>query len=329
MQIDFHTARNAPVVRRREARSFVIPLMAKRLIGLSVALVGLVLVLGSVFSLLLSKSNAPYALILFEQIEKEKPQTNTYIIWVNEEKSILQRTVIPNPLEFHSQSLGTYPIESVYAAHKTTRQPTEDFLTDLSFYFRFPIRAVVYTDGDVGTSKLSLSSLILQSCTRGTSSLGLQECLHTAMFFAGFGTSLRELSFPQSALGTGRVDTIRSLDREKYREWSQKNFSESFKSWGKYTVAVLNGTKTSGLATTASNIIADFGLTLLYIGETQQPQESGAIIISSKANAETSIADFLQSTLKLPVTIDDTLPTQYRSDVVVTIGEKEAKFFTP
>ncbi len=329
MQIDFHqTASKAPALRRRET-TFTVPLIWKRLAGGLVACIGLLLIFFSLTSLLLTRASTPYALIFFQKESTDKPQTHVNILWINEAKNTIQVTAVPDALEFHSQTLGTYPIESIYAAHQTTRQSDNDFLTDLSFYLRFPIRAYSQSDTPLHPSRIDLAKFILSSCTRHQSSLQFGECVHALLFFTSFSTSVRELKFPQSALGSGSVESIKPLDRIKYREWSQSHFSEGFSEWKKYTVAVLNGTTASGLATSASNIISDFGLSILSITETRTPQASGEIVLNSHAGNQKALVELLQSTLRLPSRIDDSLTDQYRSDVVVIIGASEVKFFTP
>lgn len=329
MQIDFHSPRVTNPVRRSRTPNIAIPVIYKRVVGLTLALVGLLLVLFSLSSFLVSRSVTPYALVFFEKYDSSKPQTRVHIVWVNEAKNTVQITTVPNSLEFHSQSLGTYPIESVYAAHTQIQQLNTDFLTDLSFYLRFPIRAYAQSNVSVNLSKLSISRYVLNACLSRQTSFSFGDCIHQILFFTSFSTTFRELTFPESALSVGSVETIQPLNRAKYREWSQAHFSESFQSWKKYTVAVLNGTNSSGLATTASGIVSDFGLSVLYIGESRSPLSAGEIVISPKIDQSEAVGEFLRATLRLPVRIDDTLPTQYRSDVVVLIGEKEKKFFEP
>lgn len=300
------------------------------MLGGIAACLGIILVLYSLITLSTSKRASPYALLIFSEQGKDSIAAKPMLLWINEQKSSVAITDLPANLEFHSQSLGTYPLSSLYAARVKTRQSQSDFLTDVSLFFRFPISGFLANTSALSPTRRSLLAATIANCTgRQSGSLSLGECLHLVAFWMTPTISIRELDFPKDALKAGSLDGLRALDREKYRDWAQSHFSDSYSLWKTYTVAVLNGTEVSGLATIGATVLEDFGLSILYVGETPTPVKEGKIALRPGLKDMALITQLLESSMHLPTQEDEALTTQYRSDIVVLIGDNEVKFFAP
>lgn len=322
MRIDFGTKRHE----HKEPVSFKIP---SWILKVGAGVIG-ILILVLFISTLLSQAAAshPYAVFIFAKPEKEKPQASVQFLWIDEQKKQVTLISVPDDLEYTSTILGTYPVSSIYAARTLSSMSDTDFIRDLSFFFRMPVSGYVQSTGPVN-GKLGLLRGLSTFCLNPAQrSLSFSTCIHFVLYGWHPSTTLTIADLSENVFSPVNSSSMRPVDRTAYTQWRKRNLSYELSGASKISIAVINVSGKTGAAGRVSSLFDDFGLYTLLVTDSANKQDSGIIFVHT-GQKDAEVVRFIADLLHLSVEENDEKTDEYRSDIVVFIGEKEAKAFTP
>ncbi|MEP7167604.1 MAG: LytR C-terminal domain-containing protein [Candidatus Woesebacteria bacterium] len=290
---------------------------------------GLCLLLFFLFTLFSGPSaQHPYGVFLFSKLDSGKPQTQVRFVWIDEQKRQVSLVSLPDDLEYISSTVGTYPLSSVYAARSQSAMSDTDFIRDISFFFRIPVSGFIHTTRSV-SGKLDILSGLTSFCLVPQSrSLSFSECLHLVFFTVHPQTALTKISLPDTVFAGIDSSGMHPLARDAYTQWRKRNLPYQLEGAAKTSIAVINVSGRSGAAGRVSSLFDDFGLHTLMVSDSKDKQDQGSIYVAAGKKDE-EVVRFIADLLHLPVTENSDKTKESRADIVVVIGEKEAKAFTP
>jgi len=138
------------------------------------------------------------------------------------------------------------------------------------------------------------------------------------------GASVKRLEFPVSVAASSQ-----GLDDLSYDTFLQKNFLNVSLKKEAFSIAVVNASSQSRLASTLGRMFTAFGLNILSVSDTPNAQELGSIQVNSGQIMSSETVGVLGRYITGPVQVNPTVTSEYRADIVVFLGKKEAANFIP
>ncbi len=327
MQLDFSQKAPTPV---RGTSTFTIPSFSIPPVILRV--LAIIVAIGILFFFLLQLIvgrlfREPIGLVFFAQDRETSVRKHVHIVWMDPQNNSVRTLSLPDDLEVSSQTFGTYPVSSLYDYYELEQRDVQALLDYLSIFFRIDLSE--YTVGSAKeNSKADLKKNAVEAILHPQkTSLSLLKRLTVFSYLKFSHYSYQEEQLDDFVLPSDHNG--KRLDIAKYQQWAVKRFSPSDQNFGEYSLAVLNASTRAGVATQLSTIVEGFGYQVIAVNESLVKENSGSIFISSKVEKTANAVLFLERLLGTQVIVDDTKTSEKRADIVILLGEEQAKTLIP
>ncbi len=303
--------------------------LKKFLVALSLLVISLVLsaaIVSFIFLRLADWQRKGTTGIAFLTSEAGQVLKTLTVLWVDPDKNEITLMPIPGELTVHTPGSVSYSLKALYGLYAINHASPADFQKALARNIRIDLPFFIVREGNKAPSESGLrryvASLLFETKDVSLFSLSDRFALFWYVWFSGAKVSPTE--FPQHI--TSSPD---GLDDLSYDTFLQKNFlNVSLKKEG-YSVAVVNASSQSRLASTLGRMFTAFGLNILSVSDTPNTQELGSVVVSSGDLISSETVNVLSRYISGPIQVNVGATSEYRADIVVFLGKKEAENFIP
>lgn len=251
---------------------------------------------------------------------------DTHIVRIDPSSKELSLLSIPSTLSVHTAQSGNYSLAALYGLYALDHETPEQFLKAFVRNVRIDTPFLVIREGrrapTVGTLRGFLLSLVFD--TKGTYVLPFADRV-AVFWYALFGNARSvDIPFPQSV-----VASEFGLDDSAYDTFVQKNFQNTGVKKEGLSVAVVNASSITRLASTMGRLFSIFGCNILSISDTPNTQDEGVIVVADGKYMNSETVRMLSRYIGDNVKVIPETTAEYRADIVVFLGKTEATEFTP
>lgn len=271
------------------------------------------------------RGNTPLGIVVLTS-DKNQILKDTNIIWIDPGLKEMSLLSIPGNLHVHTKQSGAYTLTALYGLYALDHETPAQFLKTFVRNVRIDSSFLVIGEGKKAPTSGTLRSFLLSTIfdTRGTYAFSFAD--RFALFwYALFGNARSvPLSFPQVV-----TTSEQGLDDLAYDTFVQKNFQNTKVKQEGLALSVVNASSQSRLASTVGRLFTVLGLNILSVSDTPNGRDEGVIVVRDGKLMSSSTVQMLMRYIGSDVKVSPETATEYRSDIVVFLGKKEATEFTP
>lgn len=259
--------------------------------------------------------------------EKDQILKETTILWVQTDKKEITLLSIPGDMPVHAKGTGsTYSLKALYGLHALNRETPANFQKSLVRNIKIDVPFFIVREGSSPPGETDLRELTLGLLfeMRSPSLFPLADrfALLWSIWFGGM--KITKLPFPQSV-----IDSPEGLDDVSYDNFLKKHFfNVSLKKEG-YSIAVVNASAQTRLASTVGRLLTAFGLNVLSVSDTPNTIESGSILLREHQLLNSKTVEVIKRYISGSILVNEKLSDEYRADIVLMLGKREATDFAP
>lgn len=249
----------------------------------------------------------------------------TTILWVNPENNEIVLMDFPGELTVHTPGSVSYSLKALYGLYAINHATPQDFQKALVRNIKINTPFFIAREGKSNPSEHGLRRYTFELLfeTSDASNMPLSDRFALLWYVWFSGANLTKLEFPESLISSGGLDSV------NYDNFLMKNFLDVGLKKEGYSIAVVNASAQSRLASTVGRIFTAFGMNVLSVSDTPNVAESGAVVVSSGELINSETVKVLGRYVSEKVQVNPSLTNEYRADVVVILGKKEAGIYIP
>lgn len=323
--------KRSPFASFKERQKFAVLVLAAKKIGLGLALffVSFFLSLALVSFLFLHfakwHQTGPLG-VVFLTSEESQILKQTTVMWVDPEKREISLLGFPGDLSVHTPGGTSYSLKAVYGLYALDHKSPEEFLKALVRNIRIDTQFFIVREGKRPPTETTLrwyvSSLIFENKDSSFFPIADRFALLWYVWFGGAKVVHSEL--PSSV-----ASSENGLDNLDYDSFIQKRFLNVDVKKDGYSVAVVNASAQSRLASTLGRLFTAFGFNVLSVSDTPNILEQGRVVVKDGRLIGSETVSVLKRYISGEVQVSASVTNEYRSDIVVFLGKKEAADFIP
>lgn len=264
--------------------------------------------------------------VAFLTSEKSQVLKQTTVLWVDPEKNEISILDLPGDLSVHTPGSVAYSLKALYGLYAINHALPADFQKALARNIRIDVPFFMVREGKTSPSEMGLRRYVLGILldNKNPSLFPLADRFALLWYVWFSGASVKRLELPPSI-----VASPQGLDELSYDTFLQKNFLNVNLKKEALSIAVVNASSQSRLASTLGRMFTAFGLNILSVSDTPNVQDLGSIQVNSGQLMSSETVGVLGRYITGPVQVNPTTTSEYRADIVVFLGKKEAENFIP
>lgn len=304
-------------------------ILKKSLIGFSLLSLSLLLsvaIISFIFLRLANWQRKGTTGVAFLTSEKSQVLKQTTVLWVDPEKNEISILDLPGDFSVHTPGSVAYSLKALYGLYAINHATPTDFQKALARNIRIDVPFFMVREGKLAPNEMGLrryvAGLLFDTKDISLFSLADRFALLWYVWFSGAG--VKRLELPPSI-----ASSPQGFDDLSYDTFLQKNFLNVSLKKEALSIAVVNASTQSRLASTLGRMLTAFGLNILSVSDTPNAQDLGSIQVNSGQIMSSETVSVLGRYITGPVVVNPTTTSEYRADIVVFLGKKEASNFIP
>lgn len=264
--------------------------------------------------------------IVFLTSPKDQVLKQTTLLWVNPEKNEINLMDFPGDLSVHTSGSVVYSLKALYGLSAINHLTPADFLKVLVRNIRVDVPYFIVREGQPLPTQTNLRKISLGLLLANSSPSAFPFADRFALFWYVWfsGVKVNKLEFPNSV-----ATSTLGFDDLDYDVFVQKHFLNLELKKEGLSVALVNASAQSKLASTCGRLFTGLGLNVLSVSDTPNTQDEGTIYVNSGHLIDTGTVNMLHRYISGAIKVDTTITNEYRSDVVIFLGKNEAVNFRP
>lgn len=251
---------------------------------------------------------------------------DTNVVWIDPQAKEISLLTIPGNLRVHTKQAGSYTLAALYGLHVLDHDTPQQFLKAFVRNIRIDSPFLIIREGKKAPTVGTLRSFLLSSIFDASGTYAFPFADRFAIFWYALFGSARSVpvSFPASVLSSEQ-----GLDDLAYDAFIEKNFQNTQVKQEGLSLAVVNASAQSRLASTVGRLFSVLGLNILSVSDTPNTQDAGSIVVRDGKLMRSSTVTMLSRYIGSAIKVSPDTANEYRADVVVFLGKKEASEFIP
>lgn len=250
----------------------------------------------------------------------------TQIVWFDPLARQVTLLNLPGSLPVRTKSPGNYTLSSLFGLSSLEQNDLWAYLQVLVRNTRIGIASLIFKEGVAAPNPETLKKFFVLSLLNGktTWSATFSDRFAYIWFLVFTNPLIKELKLPQSILTSDA-----GLDDIAYDAFVAKNFPLVAVAKENLSLAVVNVSGVSKLASTVGRIFSVLGVNVLWVGDSPNLETKTTLMVKNQEVLNSKTVSLILRYLQVTPQILPEITKEYRADIVLFMGKADASSFTP